>query len=385
MVVTRKRSAPRRLLPGRAPYGNPGWKETALPIVADEYTHVIGVDTHARTHTYAVIETVTGRLVDSATFPTNEGGRRRALGWIRRRTSDGRVLAAVEGTNSYGAGLVSVLDAEQIEVTEARPPRRAARAGAGKSDVIDAEAAARSVLGQDITLLVLPRAGKIRSALRVLLVARTAMDRQRTADRNSLTALLRMVALGVDARKPISDAQISRIASWREHPTDDVELSTARAEAIRLAGSVLRLTVKLHENHAALARYVTELSPELLALKGVGPVTGAIFLASYSHPGRVRSEAAFAALAGASPIPASSGNTTRNRLNRHGDRRLNLALDVVARVRLSTDPATRAYKQRRVAEGKSAREVRRLLKRYIARQIYRLLNTSLSPRLDSGL
>ncbi|WP_460521514.1 transposase, partial [Humibacter antri] len=111
---------------------------------------------------------------------------------------------------------------------------------------------------------------------------------------------------------------------------------------------------------------------------GVGPVTAAVFLTAYSHPGRVRDEAAFAALAGASPIPASSGNTTRYRLNRNGDRQLNSALDVVARVRLSNDPDTRAYKQRRLAEGKTAREIRRILKRYIARQIYRTLATNIT-------
>lgn len=343
-----------------------------MPIVADEYTHVIGVDTHARTHTYAVVETATGRLAAQETFPTSPAGLARAITWMRRRAA-GHMLAAVEGTNSYGAGLVAALEAESVPVVEARPPRRAQRAGRGKSDEIDAEAAARAVLGQNTGRLIRPRAGKLRSALRVLLVARRSMDTQRTADRNMLTALVRLISLGIDARTPLTDEQIAQIAAWRLRPTDDIEQATARQEAIRLAGNIMLLTAKLEENRTALKEHTSELAPALLELKGVGPVTAAVFLTAYSHPGRVRNEAAFAALAGAAPIPASSGNTTRHRLNRHGDRRLNSALDVVARVRLSRDPATRAYRERRMAEGKTAREIRRLIKRYIARQIYRQL------------
>lgn len=350
-----------------------------MTIVADEYTHVVGVDTHARTHTYVVIESTTGRLVASETFPTNATGIDRALKWIHRRAAHGGVLAAVEGTNSYGSGLVTALEAASMPVVEARPPRRATRAGLGKSDVIDAEAAARSVLGLDTCKLIRPRSGKLRSALRVLLVARRSMDAQRTADRNGLTALLRMVDLDIDARRPLTDRQVSSIASWRTHVSDDIELTTARQEAIRLARNVLLLTARLQENRTALKEHSTELAPGLLEISGVGPVTAAVFLTTYSHPGRVRNEAAFAALAGASPLPASSGNTTRHRLNRHGDRQLNSALDVVARVRLAADTETKAYKARRLAEGKTTREIRRLLKRYIARQIYRQLTTTMSP------
>jgi transposase len=127
------------------------------------------------------------------------------------------------------------------------------------------------------------------------------------------------------------------------------------------------------DNQRALAEHVELMAPGVLDIHGVGPVTAAIILAAYSHHGRVRSEAAFAALAGASPIPASSGNTNRHRLNRYGDRQLNRALDVVARTRSLTDPATHAYIQRRTAEGRTPREIRRCLKRFIARQIFRQL------------
>ncbi|GAA1961879.1 IS110 family transposase [Microbacterium deminutum] len=345
--------------------------------VADEYSYVVGVDTHARTHTLAIVEAATGRLIATDEFPTSPAGLARAVDWARRRAGGGALLASVEGTGSYGAGLVAALTAVSIPVVEAKPPRTAARSGRGKSDSIDAEAATQSVLGREVTRLLHPRAGKVRSALRVLLAARRSMDTQRTASRNTLTALLRVVDLGLDARKPLTDKQVSLIASWRARPSDDIEEATARGEAVRLARDVLVLTVRMKENRDALELRVTELAPTLLQNCGIGPVTAAVFVTVYSHPGRVRSEAAFASLGGVSPLEASSGNTKRHRLNRSGDRQLNRALDVVTRVRIAKDPQTRAYRDRRLAEGKTTRDIRRSLKRYIARQIYRELTTTM--------
>jgi transposase len=344
-----------------------------MTIVAAEYDHVIGVDTHARTHTYAIVAADTGRVIDTATFPTSPAGLARATGWIRRRRT-AATLVAIEGTGSYGANLTRALQADGMDVCDVRPPKRGTRAGRGKSDEIDAVAAARTALASTPERLSTPRADGIRSALRVLLVARTAMDGRRTADRNILTALLRSFDLGIDARKPITNAQILTVSRWRQHLTQDDATATIRGEARRLAASVLELTRQLEDNNAALMKHVQELAPGLQDIHGVGPVTSAIVLTAYSHKGRVRSEAAFANLAGAAPLPASSGNTTRHRLNRHGDRQLNKALDVIARVRTSHDPETRAYVQRRTAEGKSRREIRRALKRYIARQLFRRLN-----------
>lgn len=295
-----------------------------------------------------------------------------------RRHAPGRILAAVEGTGSYGAGLTLLLENEGIPAVEARPPRPTSRSGKGKTDAWDAESAARSVLSGDLTALGWPRAGKLRSALRVLLTARRAIDTRRTSDRNALTALLRTIGLGLDVRRPLTDRQVSLVASWRARPTDDIEQAVARSEAVRLARSVLELTEQLAQNHVALQQHVAELAPALLDTRGVGPVTAAVFLTVYSHPGRVRDEAAFASLAGVAPIPASSGNTIRHRLNRRGDRRLNSALDIVARTRMAHDPATRAYVERRRAEGRTPREIKRSLKRYIARQIYRQLSTTMS-------
>lgn len=341
--------------------------------VADHYDHVVGVDTHAQTHTYAVLDAGTGRRLDAATFPTTANGLSRALAWIRRR-ANGRVLLAIEGASSYGSNLRRALIAAGIDVCDVRPPKREARAGRGKSDELDAIAAARTALASEAERLTTPRSDGLRAALRVLLVARQAMDARRTAERNALTALLRSFDLGIDARRPLTDTQVREAASWRHRPTDDAAMTTIRLEARRLAVSVQALTFQLAENHAALAGHVEQLAPGLQQLLGVGAVTGAIVVAAYSHQGRVRSEAAFAALAGAAPLEASSGNTTRHRLNRHGDRQLNRALDVIARVRLSCDPTTRDYLARRLAEGKSKREIRRSLKRYIARQLFRHLS-----------
>ncbi|WP_434316000.1 IS110 family transposase [Leifsonia sp. P73] len=350
-----------------------------MTIVADEYQYVVGVDTHAKTHTYAIVETITGRLISVETFPTTAAGLSRALSWIRRRT-DGAVLAAVEGTNSYGSELIRALDAIGLPVTEARPPLRASRAGRGKSDPIDAEAAARSVTHHPIDTLRVPRSGKRRSAVRILLTTRRSMETQRTADRNALIALLRIVELGLATRRSLSAANLAKVAAWRGHSTDDVEQATARAEASRLARSVLTLNERLNENAAELRSHVEQIAPQLLVVQGIGPITAAVFITAFSHVGRVRSEAAFAALGGASPIPASSGNTVRHRLNRHGDRRLNAALDTVARVRMMSHPETMAYRERRLAEGRTGREIKRSLKRYIARQIYRLLTASTQPQ-----
>ncbi|MGM0931797.1 MAG: IS110 family transposase [Actinomycetota bacterium] len=342
-----------------------------MTIVADKFDYVIGVDTHARTHTYAIVAAPTGALIDMRAFPVTKAGMARALDWAHRHTS-GQVLAAVECTGSYGATLTRVLEADQIQVAETQAPLRKDRR-AGKSDPLDAQGAARSVLGVPTDRLPEPRAAGLRSALRVLLVARDALDTGCTADRNMLNALVRSIDLDIDARKALTDVQVRTIAAWRDRPTDPVHVAVARAEARRLATAVLTRGQELKANHEALSRHVNELAAGIQVIHGVGPVTAAIILAAYSHKGRIRSEAAFAALAGVSPIPASSGNTDRHRLNRGGDRQLNKALDTIARTRMSSDPDTKVYVARRTQEGKTKREIRRILKRYIARQIFRRL------------
>lgn len=347
-----------------------------MAIVAELFEHVVGIDTHARTHTYCLITCATGAVADTATFPASKAGQVRALSWIARRSRDS-VLAAVEGTSSYGATITAVLIEAGIDVAEVRPAGRKTHAHCGKSDTIDAETAARTVLGHDYDTLARPRSAGSRTALRALLASRSLLDQQRTANRNALTALLRTADVGIDARKPLTDAQIRGIAAWRigrDTPPGDV-LAIVRREARRLATTVLEQTQLLKQNHRQLQQLTEELAPGLQNLPGVGPVTAAIIVCAYSHRGRVRSEAAFAALGGIAPLPASSGNTNRHRLSRSGDRQLNRAFDVVVRTRMRYDPTTREYVARRRAEGRTTREIRRCLKRYVCRAIFRELQT----------
>jgi transposase len=267
-------------------------------IVAEVYERVVGVDTHARTHTFCVIDARTGAVVAGATFPNTSPGHSRALSWIRRQSPAMNVLVAVEGTSSYGAGVTAALEAAGIEVTEARPVGRR-RDRAGKSDVIDAELAARSVLGVERERIPVPRQSGEHEDLRILLAARRILDQQRTANRNALTALLRTVDLAADARKPLRDNQIRAIATWRinQKPAATNNHAVARREARRLARAVLEHTMQLKDNHQQLPTLAAHAAPGLQELSGVGPVTAAIIICAYSHSGRIRSEAAFAALA----------------------------------------------------------------------------------------
>ena len=249
------------------------------------------------------------------------------------------------------------------------------RTGTGKSDPIDARAIATAAVLMDSTQQRFPRLDDgARAGLRVLLSARDQMTIERTAKVNALTALLRSVDLGVDARTPLSAPHVEVISHWRRRD-EELSLAIARNEAKRLAQRVTVLDIELKENRTHLTE-ILQATPAgaLLEEVGVGPVNAAIVYTAWSHLGRVRSEAAFAALAGVNPIPASSGNTMRHRLNRGGDRRLNSALHMAVVVRTAHDPTTREYVARRTAEGKSPREIRRCLKRYLARALYRKLN-----------
>ncbi|MEW1734331.1 IS110 family transposase [Nocardia beijingensis] len=344
--------------------------------IADRYDYVIGVDTHARSHTFVIVESRTGAVIDTREFPTHAAGMTRALAWVQRR-AEGSTFAAVEGTSSYGAKLTAVLTEAGIPVGEVRPPSRKQQAVDGKSDRIDAEIAARSALGKDESRVAVPRSSAERNALRILLATRRLLDQQRTACGNALTALLRTVDLGVDARRAVSDAQITAIKTWRTTDNDPV-VKIARTEARRLARAIADHDKQLRDNHCTLNEIVERIAPGLQDTPGIGPVTGAVIVCAYSHHGRIRSEAAFAALAGVAPQPASSGNTVRHRLNRGGDRQLNRAFETIVRVRLSYDPDTRAYAARTRAAGKSAREIRRKLKRYVCRAVFRQLETTMA-------
>ncbi len=349
-----------------------------MTIVAHTHPFVIGVDTHARSHALAILAAPTGEVIDDAQFPATAAGLTRAVSWAARRTDgDLEVLWVIEGVGTYGARLArAAADAGYAVVEAARMNARANR-GVGKSDPMDARRIAQAVLPLDLTALRHPRADDgVRAAVRVLVASRDHMSAERTATVNALTALLRLTDLGIDARHPLTGSQITTVAAWRTRG-EDLATATAREEAVRLAKRVTTLDEELKANTKRVTELVNR-SParELLNQPGIGPVTAAVALTAWSHPGRLRSEAAFASLAGVNPIPASSGNTVRHRINRGGDRRLNRALHMAVVTRMRMDPRTRAYVERRTAEGRTPREIRRCLKRYLARQIYRHLNTA---------
>jgi len=346
-----------------------------MTIVANTFAYVIGADTHARTHTLAVLDARTGARVDTQVFPTTPAGLARAVAWVGRRTSGlADVLVVVEGIGSYGAGLARCCQDAGYRVVESFPTPARERRGRGKSDEIDAELIARSVLNIDTEQLRDPRQHTgIRAALRVLISARELVNLERTRSINALTALLRTVDLGIDARTSLTRKQFAVIGWWRTRQ-EDLATATARREAIRLAKRVSACDADLAANRSEITSLVAASDgAALLDEPGIGAINAAVIIAAWSHLGRVRSEAAFAVLAGVSPLPASSGNTTRHRLNRGGDRRLNRALSSITLTRMSHHPPTRAYVERRRAEGRTTKEIRRCLKRYVARQLYRLL------------
>lgn len=346
-----------------------------MTIVAHSHPFVIGVDTHARTHTLAVLVAATGEPVGTEQFPATDAGMDRAVAWATRRTDgDLTALWVIEGVATYGARLASAVNRAGFEVVEAARMDVRAHRGTGKSDSLDARRIAAAVLALEPDQLRRPRSDAgIRVALRVLVTAREHMTTERTATVNALTALLRVAALGVDARKPLTASKIGEVSRWRPR-VEDLATITARAEAVRLAKRVVDLNEELMANQAQMIDLIrASKAAALLDKTGIGPVTVAVVYAAWSHAGRVRSEAAFAALAGVNPIPASSGNIIRHRLNRGGDRRLNRALHMAVITRMTHDPDTRAYVERRRAEGRTTKEIRRCLKRYLARHLYRTL------------
>ncbi|MCZ9880588.1 IS110 family RNA-guided transposase [Arthrobacter sp. B2a2-09] len=351
---------------------------TALSIVAHSHPFVVGVDTHARNHVYAILDTTNGALLDTQQFPTTTAGINRAIKWVARRTNaDADTLWAIEGAASYGAILAGTVATHGFPVAEA--PRMDAKKnrGVGKTDALDAHRMAMAALPLPVEKLRRPRVNEgIRQGLRILVTARESMSKDRTRSINALNALVRSNDLGIDARKKLTPVQIEEVSRWRERE-EELALSIARAEAVRLAKHILDLEGQLKTNEKQLDELVkvSEAAP-LLEEKGFQAVTAAKCLVAWSHEGRVHSEAAFACLAGVNPIPASSGNTVRHRLNRGGDRRLNSALHMAAITRMTYDSETCEYVEKRRAEGKTGKEIRRCVKRYLARRVFRILNAA---------
>jgi transposase len=346
-------------------------------MLADELDYVVGVDTHRDEHVLAVVVAPAGAVVAQRSVQTSARGYATAARFAEEHANGARVWA-IEGAGHYGAGLTRYLSGRGETVLEVGRGPRDERRRQGKDDSLDAIRAARTALASET--LAMPRAGQRREALRLLLLARrSAVDVRREA----LVQLRSVVVTAPDRlREQLRGLPVQRLLVRcrrlrRSSSAAPDELAT-RLVLRSLARRIEAATVEAGELEAEILGHVCALAPTLLDEPGIGPIVAAQVIIAWSHPGRVRSEAAFARLAGVAPIPASSGQTTRHRLSRGGDRQLNRALHTVILHRRLHDPATKAYIERRVAEGKTRREATRLLKRYLARHLYRVLDNQAS-------
>lgn len=343
-------------------------------MMAPDDVHVTGgVDTHDDVHVAAVCDSSTARLFATAMFPTTPAGYADLLGWMREYGMLDRV--GVESTGSWGAGLTRHLTAAGVEVIEVDRPDRRTRRTEGKTDTIDSIAAARAVISGQATGRPKSRDGGV-EAIRQLEIVYHGASKDRTRAINQFKAVI--VAAPTALRHRLRDGlslrnQLARARRFSNHHPDLVEQQT------RFALRELARRIEFLDQHLArLERRIHELvvahCPALIGLSGVGPHSAAQLLAAAGdNPHRLRSEAAFAKLCGVCPMPASSGKTTRHRLNRGGDRRANNALFTIVLNRMQRDPRTRAYVERRTAEGLSTKEIMRCLKRYVAREVYEIL------------
>jgi transposase len=333
---------------------------------------VIGVDTHVDSHTSAVVDARTGGVLAESTVSADPDGYDELIDWAD--THSMLRVWAIEGTGGHGAGLARLLAERGETVVELDRPERPARRGGAKSDPLDAARAAREALSRP--QLGTPRSGGDRQALSVLLAARrSAVESAADAQRQVFSLVIAAPeALRGKFRGKKVPAMITVALRLRVDPAWDTETATTARVLRSLARRATTLAREAAEHEKAIVAIVRAWRPDLLAQTGVGPIVAATVLCAWSHAGRIHSEAAFAKLAGVAPIPANSGKvTTHWRLSRYGDRRLNQALHTIALCRLRWDPTTKAYAARRTSEGKTPREIKRCLKRYIARDLYRLL------------
>ncbi len=337
-----------------------------------------GVDTHKDTHTAAAVDAA-GRVLGSAQFTADAAGYAALLAWLRGFGP--LALVGIEGTGVYGAGLARHLAAEDVPMVEIDRPDRKSRRWQGKSDPVDAEAAARAALAARRTGQPKARDGKV-EALRALRVARRGAVAARADVQRQVKALiitapetLRAALRGLPDRRLIAACAAARPDRARAG-----EPATATKLALRaLARRHQQLTAEITDLDALIEPLVEAINPALLDLNGVGPdVAGQLLVTAGENPQRLHTEAAFAMLCGVAPLPASSGRTQRHRLNRGGDRQANAALYRIVLCRLRWHPTTRAYAARRTSEGMSKKEIIRCLKRYIAREIYSVLNPTSS-------
>jgi transposase len=339
-------------------------------MLADQVDYVVGVDPHRDSHALAIVHVLSGAAVFETTVAASSQGYVEAWQLVDVH-APGRRAFAVEGSGSFGAGLTRLLTSRGEWVLEVSRLRRERRSG-GKTDALDAIRAARSVLGQERPAT--PRAGGERQALQALVAAREGAVNAKCAGLAQLRDLLITTPEPLRSElRPLTQAPLlRRLAATRPETRRDPELRGSLLALRSIARRVLQLQAEERELARQIEALTRKLAPQLLDQPGVGPHAAAQLLLSWSHHGRIRSEAAFARLAGAAPIPASSGQTIRHRLDRSGDHKLNRALHLILVTRKRTHPPTIAYIQRRLQEGKTRREANRCLKRYLARNLYRL-------------
>lgn len=332
-----------------------------------------GVDTHKDLHVAAVVDD-NDQVLGTQSFATTRQGYKLMLTWMRSFGDLQRI--GVECTGSYGAGLLRYMQAAGIDILEVTAPDKLDRRRRGKNDDFDAQSAAHAAFAERRTVTPRSRDGMVES-LRVLKVCRkTAVQARRVALQIIQTTIVCAPDRLRDLLRNMTRMQLIRtLAAWRPDLSGyrDVE------EAYRIAlKSLARRYLELHDEVADLddmiEAIVTDLAPDLIACSGVGFNSAAqLLLTAGDNPERLRSEASFAALCGVSPVPASSGKTTRHRLNRGGDRAANSALHIIAIGRLRLDPKTKEYVARRIAQGHSKLEAIRCLKRYIAREVFNII------------
>lgn len=339
---------------------------------------VLGVDTHKDVHVVAVLS-VLGTLLGTGSFPTTAAGYQQLLAWARGFGTVDR--AGVECTGSYGAALTRYLRSETIAVIEVNRGDRSDRRRRGKTDILDAEAAARAVLSGRATAVAKSGDGHV-EMLRMFKLAKASAVKSRSQAINQLKAVL----VRADPVLRESMTGLSNPALFRRCAdlviSDPRDPAGAAAFTLRLlARRIQELTGEIDELTTQITAAIQARVPKLLQRYGVGPDTAAaLLLAAGDNPERLASEASFAALCGVSPIESSSGKTQRRRLNRGGDRQANSALYTITIARLRWDRRTQDYVQRRVTQGKTRREAIRCLKRYIAREIYRELTPAPPPQ-----
>ena len=332
-----------------------------------------GVDTHADLHVAAALNHL-GGLLATAEFATTAAGYRKLLAWLNSFGPLHQV--GVEGTGSYGAGLARHLTAQGVTVVEVSRPNRELRRRLGKSDTIDAVAAARAVLSGEASATPKTHDGPV-EALRALKVVQRSANKARTQALNQIHALVLTAPEELRERlRTLKTAALVKVCAGFRIAADDDSLTAIVRLALReLAQRIGHLQVQLKTVVARLHRITKNTAPALVAIHGVGPdVASTLLLTAGDNPHRLRNEAAFAALCGSSPLPATSGKRqNRHRLNQGGDRHANAALWRIAIVRLSHDQRTKDYVAKRTTEGKNTGEILRCLKRYIAREVFAAL------------